>query len=59
MFHFENVGYSHTQGTVKFLCCADCEIGPLGLQFLDRTPPSSYVAASRVRYHVQAPAPAT
>ena len=59
MCHFENVGYSHTQGTVKFLCCADCEIGPLGLQFLDRTPPSSYVAASRVRYHVPAPAPAT
>jgi hypothetical protein len=52
MFSFENVGYSHTQGTVKYLCCADCERGPIGLQRLDATPPASYVAAARVRYRI-------
>src|SRR5688572_3717200 len=30
MFTFENVGFSNTVGTVKYLICADCEIGPIG-----------------------------
>ena len=32
MFLFENIGFSHEQGELKYLVCADCEIGPLGFQ---------------------------
>ncbi|KAH3769153.1 hypothetical protein DPMN_170401 [Dreissena polymorpha] len=30
MFTFENVGFSNTVDNIKFLICADCEIGPIG-----------------------------
>ncbi|KAJ1795842.1 hypothetical protein LPJ59_004110 [Coemansia sp. RSA 2399] len=30
MMDFENVGFSHTVGTVKYLSCADCDLAPLG-----------------------------
>ena len=30
MYTFENVGFSNTVGTLKYLICADCEIGPIG-----------------------------
>ena len=32
MFHFENIGFSKLVGTLKYLVCADCEAGPLGLR---------------------------
>jgi len=38
MFHFENIGFTRVASaaaTVKFLCCANCERGILGVQFLD------------------------
>jgi guanine nucleotide exchange factor len=48
MFQFENVGFSNTVGNVKFLTCADCEIGPIGWHDLESK--SSYVALTRVKY---------
>ncbi|XP_065827508.1 guanine nucleotide exchange factor MSS4-like [Oscarella lobularis] len=50
MFTFENVGFSNTVGgTVKYLCCADCEMGPIGWHDIgDRT--RYYVAVLRVNY---------
>ena len=30
MFAFENVGFSKNVGSIKYLICADCEVGPLG-----------------------------
>jgi len=30
MYTFENIGFSNTVGTLKYLICADCEIGPIG-----------------------------
>ncbi|KAF7639882.1 hypothetical protein Mgra_00000803 [Meloidogyne graminicola] len=30
MFTFENVGFTHSFEGLKFLACADCEIGPIG-----------------------------
>ena len=49
MYHFENVGFSKIVGTVRFLICADCEIGPIGWHDTgDRT--KYFVAAQRVKY---------
>lgn len=31
MFDFENVGFTNSHMGMKFLACADCEIGPVGL----------------------------
>lgn len=46
---FENIGVSKLVGSIKFLSCADCDVGPLGWHDLnDRT--KFYVAAERVRY---------
>ncbi|OQV21369.1 hypothetical protein BV898_04578 [Hypsibius exemplaris] len=36
MYTFENVGVSHTVGGLKYLTCADCEIGPIGFQDLQQ-----------------------
>ncbi|KAJ1663396.1 hypothetical protein IW140_001867 [Coemansia sp. RSA 1813] len=30
MMDFENVGFSHSVGNVKYLSCADCDLAPLG-----------------------------
>ncbi len=30
MFTFDNVGFTKSVGTVQFLICADCEVGPIG-----------------------------
>ena len=49
MFTFENVGFSNTVGTTKFLICADCEIGPIGWHDLnDKT--AYYIAIDRVQH---------
>jgi hypothetical protein len=29
-FSFENIGVSRDENGVRYLCCADCEFGPLG-----------------------------
>jgi hypothetical protein len=46
---FENIGVSNLVENIKFLCCADCEVGPLGWHDItDKT--KFYIAAERVRY---------
>ncbi|KAJ1519624.1 hypothetical protein ONE63_004898 [Megalurothrips usitatus] len=47
MFQFENVGFSHTADGVKYLTCADCEMGPIGWHDLQTK--ECFVALSRVR----------
>ncbi|KAL2091177.1 hypothetical protein ACEWY4_013440 [Coilia grayii] len=47
MFDFENVGFTKDVGKIKYLICADCEIGPIGWHCLDDKK-SFYVALERV-----------
>jgi len=47
IFKFENMGFSHTVGNIKYLSCADCECGPLGWSDLETK--INYVAISRIR----------
>ncbi|XP_024619844.1 guanine nucleotide exchange factor MSS4 [Neophocaena asiaeorientalis asiaeorientalis] len=49
MFTFENVGFTKDVGNIKFLVCADCEIGPIGWHCLDDKN-SFYVALERVSH---------
>ncbi|XP_046739035.1 guanine nucleotide exchange factor MSS4 homolog [Diprion similis] len=48
MFTFENIGFSNTVENLKYLICADCEIGPVGWHNL--TDQKSYIALSRVKH---------
>ena len=49
MYTFDNIGFSNTVGNIKYLICADCEIGPIGMHDVtDKT--SYYVAMARVKY---------
>lgn len=47
MYAFENVGFTKNIGNIKYLVCADCEIGPIGWHCTDDTK-SFYVALDRV-----------
>lgn len=49
MFSFENVGFTNDVGRIKYLICADCEIGPIGWHCLDDKR-SFYVALERVNH---------
>ncbi|KAF0035070.1 hypothetical protein F2P81_012828 [Scophthalmus maximus] len=49
MYTFENVGFTNDVGRIKYLICADCEIGPIGWHCLDDKK-SFYVAVERVNY---------
>lgn len=46
IFTFENIGFSNTVDNVKYLTCADCEIGPIGWHNISNE--KSYVALARV-----------
>ncbi|KAL3288458.1 hypothetical protein HHI36_002903 [Cryptolaemus montrouzieri] len=48
MYTFQNVGFSNTVGSTKYLTCADCEAGPIGYHDLGNG--RSYVALARVRH---------
>jgi hypothetical protein len=48
MFDFDNLGFSKTVGDIKYLICADCEIGPIGWHSIESK--KSYVAISRVKH---------
>lgn len=48
MFTFENVGFSHSVGNVKFLVCADCEIGPVG--YHDIVTKKCFISLKRVKH---------
>ncbi|KAM9408675.1 guanine nucleotide exchange factor MSS4 [Pholidichthys leucotaenia] len=49
MFTFENVGFTNDVGRIKYLICADCEIGPIGWHCLDDKK-SFYIALDRVNH---------
>ena len=49
MFHFENVGFSKTVQNIKYLICADCEIGPIGWHDVNNKK-EFFVACERVKY---------
>ncbi|XP_029990732.1 guanine nucleotide exchange factor MSS4 [Sphaeramia orbicularis] len=49
MYDFENVGFTNNVGRIKYLICADCEIGPIGWHCLDDKR-SFYVALERVTH---------
>lgn len=49
MFSFDNVGFTKDVGRIKYLICADCEIGPIGWHCLDDKK-SYYVALERVNH---------
>ena len=47
MMEFENIGFSRDKDGIKYLICADCEIGPLG--WFDPLCPGEYcIAQDRV-----------
>lgn len=49
MFMFDNIGFSKTvELGLKYLICADCEIGPIG--WYDDKTKLSYLALSRVKH---------
>ncbi|RUS13005.1 Mss4-like protein, partial [Endogone sp. FLAS-F59071] len=50
MMQFENVGFSHTVGTTKYLSCADCDIGPLGYHDTEAREKEYLIAVERARY---------
>ncbi len=50
MFDFDNVSFTKTVGSVQFLACADCEIGPVG--YFDRNKKKSFVALARVEHYL-------
>ncbi|XP_048779986.1 guanine nucleotide exchange factor MSS4-like [Ostrea edulis] len=49
MFEFENVGFTNTVETIKYLICADCEIGPIGWHDVNDKK-AFYVALERVKH---------
>ena len=49
MYTFENVGFTNTVKSIKYLICADCEVGPIGYHDLE-TKENFYVAVERVVY---------
>lgn len=49
IYMFDNIGFSKTVDSgLKYLICADCEIGPIG--WYDDSNKQSYVALSRVKH---------
>uniref|UniRef100_V9KYC9 Guanine nucleotide exchange factor MSS4 n=1 Tax=Callorhinchus milii TaxID=7868 RepID=V9KYC9_CALMI len=49
MYTFENVGFTKNVNSIKYLTCADCEIGPIGWHSLDDSK-SFYIALKRVKH---------
>lgn len=47
MFTFENVGVCNTVNNIKYLTCADCEIGPIGWHDINDKS-AYYIALDRV-----------
>ncbi|XP_003391598.1 PREDICTED: guanine nucleotide exchange factor MSS4-like [Amphimedon queenslandica] len=52
MFHFENVGFSRSVEDLKYLICADCEVGPIGWHKTGN-PNEFYIACTRVKYSLE------
>ena len=49
MYTFDNVGFTNSVGTVKYLICADCEIGPIGWHDTNNKK-RFYIALDRVKH---------
>ncbi|XP_022094524.1 guanine nucleotide exchange factor MSS4-like [Acanthaster planci] len=49
MYTFENVGFTNTVQNIKYLICADCEVGPIGCHELQNRD-NFFVAVDRVMY---------
>ena len=49
MFTFDNVGFTNTVDSIKYLICADCEIGPIGWHNISDKK-AFYVAVERVKH---------
>ncbi|KAK0047912.1 guanine nucleotide exchange factor MSS4 [Biomphalaria pfeifferi] len=49
MLTFDNVGFSKTVDNIKYLMCADCEVGPIGWHSV-HDKKSYYVAVDRVKH---------
>ncbi|XP_074653752.1 guanine nucleotide exchange factor MSS4-like [Tubulanus polymorphus] len=49
MYTFENVGFTKNVGTIKYLTCADCEMGPIGLMDTEKQT-DFYIALDRVNH---------
>lgn len=49
MFEFENLGFTNTVETIKYLICADCEIGPIGWHDINDKK-AFYIALDRVKH---------
>lgn len=49
MFTFENIGFTNTVDNRKYLICADCEVGPVGVQSLDK-PNEFLLCVNRVKH---------
>lgn len=52
MLDFDNIGFTHACEGVKYLVCADCEMGPVG--YLSLESQAHYIAVSRVIHGNQA-----
>ncbi|KAI7881439.1 Mss4-like protein [Lichtheimia hyalospora FSU 10163] len=50
MMDFENVGFSKTVDTTKYLSCADCDAGPIGYHDTQSDPKEFLVNVRRARY---------
>jgi len=50
MFTFDNIGFSKSKDGIKYLTCADCEVGPLGFHDPTEAPLRFLIAACRVKY---------
>ena len=49
MYTFDNVGFTKIVDSIKYLICADCEIGPIGWHNVTNKN-AFYIAVSRVKY---------
>ncbi|CAL1542012.1 unnamed protein product [Lymnaea stagnalis] len=49
MLTFDNVGFSKTVDNIKYLMCADCEVGPIGWHSV-HDKKSYYIAVDRVKH---------
>lgn len=50
---FENIGFSKTVGTIKYLSCADCDLGPIGYHDTIQAPKEYVISIQRARYRFQ------
>ncbi|ORY98636.1 Mss4-like protein [Syncephalastrum racemosum] len=50
MMDFENIGFSKTVDSVKYLSCAECDVGPVGYHDTQSDPKEYLISVKRARY---------